>query len=435
MTSPASRILSVFAAALLVGAWVPTPARAVTYYVDQGHPNASDANPGTAEDAPWLTLARAMTVVASDTVYVKRGSYAHGNSVHNGQAWLRPASSGRPDARIAFRAVPGHQVVLEASISGGVHNNYVTWDGFTLAPGTYVRLYGASSNRIVGTILENLTIQRGPIPVREGNYDGIFLQYTSQTVIRNSMIRDVYYSDSHFVNASGIKLYFNDRALIEHNEIYRTNVAIFDKAGGEFNVFRNNHIHDVFNTGIVFACFGHDHAPCRGGEIYQNVIATARKVGLAIGNDVVPHIRFQDFKVYNNTIHNVPVAISNGTTPGLGLWNNILSATESAMLLRNVPTDIALSDFSNFYPAARFASERTTYATLSMWQRGTELDRHSIRQDPLFTSPLTGDFRLQPASPARGTGREGGVTTGTPVDMGAYPTGAERIGPCGQECR
>lgn len=448
--TPASRLSSwVLAAGLtasfLTGARPSGPALAATYYVDQGHPNASDSNPGTAEDSPWLTLARAMTVTAGDTVYVKNGIYKESNSVVYHRPAIRPRHGGTASAPVAFRAFPGHQPVVTVTVALGGGNDYVIWDGFTSSTGTTTVgsryfVYGSKSDPVEGFILENCTIHGTPIStssqkVPGDNYPGIFAQHTGNGTIRNCVIRDFAFTDSHGVNAAGILLYFNRNLLVEHNEIYRTNVAIFDKAAGEFNVFRNNYIHDVFNTGILFACFGHDQAPCRGSEIYQNVIANARKGGLAIGNDTVPHIPFHDFRVYNNTIHNVPIAISNGTTPGLRLWNNILSATESAMLLRNVPTDIALSDFSDFHPAARFASERTTYATLSMWQRGTGLDRHSIRQDPLFADPGAGDHRLRPDSPARGAGREGGVATGAPVDMGAYPMGAERIGPCGRECR
>jgi hypothetical protein len=223
--------------------------------------------------------------------------------------------------------------------------------------------------------------------------------------------------------------------LVENNEIYRTNAGIFDKGGGQLNTYRNNYIHNVYHTGVLFACFGHHQVPCYGTEIYQNIISHAGVNGIAIGSSIVLNVPFTDFRVYNNTLYKVGNGFSNGTTPGLRMWNNIVYATGVAMYLWNVRTDIALSNYSNFYPTTRFVGNQTNYVTLASWQKGTELDLNSIRQDPLFVDAGARDFRLRPTSPLRGGGRVGGVANGAAVDMGAYPTGTERIGPCPKECR
>lgn len=435
LAHPLGRLAIAIRACLVLplGLFPPAHASAATYYVDQNHPNASDSNPGTTEAAPWRTLVRAMSVEAGDTAYVKGGTYIDSNSTTQGHPSLRPLNSGRPDARITFRVYPGHRVTLGAAIAAGSHNDYITWDGFTLAPGSFVWIYGSPSNRVVGTAITNCTSARGPTSLTQGNYDAVFLQHTSHTVIRNCILENTY-ATHHGFRASGIKLYFSDHVLVENNEFRGVDDAIFDKAGGQFNVFRRNYIHDIYHTAIVIACFGHAHSPCIGSQISNNIISNAGKTGLAIGNTVVPTVHFENFSVYNNTIYKVPVGISTGTAPGLRLWNNIISDTTVALSLGHSPADVALSDFSTFYPATIFLSQRTRYMGLRDWQRRTGFDIHSIRQNPLFVNPLGADFRLHALSPARGAGRVGGMTSGETIDMGAFAGGVERIGPCPTEC-
>ncbi|NQU75286.1 MAG: hypothetical protein HQ546_03090, partial [Planctomycetes bacterium] len=57
------------------------------YYVDQAHPQATDANPGT-EALPWQTINKAVgTAEAGDTVWIKAGKYHEGVSyfAHSGE--------------------------------------------------------------------------------------------------------------------------------------------------------------------------------------------------------------------------------------------------------------------------------------------------------------------------------------------------------------
>ena len=77
-----------------------------TYYVDQGHAEASDANAGTA-DAPFLTInAAARRAGAGDTVLVRPGHYRESVEI---------VASGRPDAPIVFRSEQRHGAVISGS--------------------------------------------------------------------------------------------------------------------------------------------------------------------------------------------------------------------------------------------------------------------------------------------------------------------------------
>ncbi|MBN2541921.1 right-handed parallel beta-helix repeat-containing protein [bacterium] len=80
---------------------------ASTYYVDVGHPSASDSNPGTM-GLPWATIQHAADeVAAGDTVFIREGTY--NENVYIG------TSGTPPDDYIIFRAYPGESPVLDGT--------------------------------------------------------------------------------------------------------------------------------------------------------------------------------------------------------------------------------------------------------------------------------------------------------------------------------
>ncbi|HSA95142.1 MAG TPA: right-handed parallel beta-helix repeat-containing protein [Acidobacteriota bacterium] len=80
---------------------------AKTYYVDNGDPRASDANPGTRE-SPFLTIAKAARVLApGERVVIAAGVY---------RERVDPARGGEsPDKMISYEAAPGANVVVKGS--------------------------------------------------------------------------------------------------------------------------------------------------------------------------------------------------------------------------------------------------------------------------------------------------------------------------------
>lgn len=79
-----------------------------TYYVDQNHPKASDANSGI-ENMPFKTVSAAARVLRpGERVVIKKGIYRE--SIH-------PARSGAsPEKMISYEAAPGEEVVICGSV-------------------------------------------------------------------------------------------------------------------------------------------------------------------------------------------------------------------------------------------------------------------------------------------------------------------------------
>ena len=111
------------ALALLSGTFSLAAARPVAqvYYVDQGHPLASDSNPGSAA-APWLTVQHAAdTAAAGDTVYVLPGFYPER---------VEPQNSGAAGMPITFKAEPRRSATTYGFYT--VNSDYLTIEGFNI---------------------------------------------------------------------------------------------------------------------------------------------------------------------------------------------------------------------------------------------------------------------------------------------------------------
>lgn len=82
------------------------------FYVDNMHPNASDGNAGTSQNAPWRTVVHgAAQARAGDTIYVKAGTYDDG--------WVEITRSGTAAQPIVLAAYPGDEreaVIVNAGI-------------------------------------------------------------------------------------------------------------------------------------------------------------------------------------------------------------------------------------------------------------------------------------------------------------------------------
>ena len=186
----------------------PKPTVGTIYYVDRNHPNASDANPGITENAPWATLDMAVdTVAPGDFVYIKGSTDPSSPDAvydRSGRNGLNIVTPGEPDAPIVFRNYPGHRVIIQGDGSeDGLRLDYASHHHFY---GLVIRNFGQSTeNRFSPTdiIIENSEFTE-----------------TTQTGLRlrnmtNLVLRDLYV---HHCAESGISIRDGVNVLIERVE-------------------------------------------------------------------------------------------------------------------------------------------------------------------------------------------------------------------------
>jgi hypothetical protein len=104
---------------LSVVAFLCSLSSAAEFWVDQRHKEASDANPGSREK-PWLTVGKAAaTLVAGDTVVVRKGVY---------REYIAPKGSGTKDKPITYKA-EGSGVVLSGAdaVTGWTRHKEDIW--------------------------------------------------------------------------------------------------------------------------------------------------------------------------------------------------------------------------------------------------------------------------------------------------------------------
>lgn len=449
---------------------------AATYYVDQTHDSANDANAGTSEALPWKTLHRAVDgistresggsggpytpVVAGDTVYVKNGTYADIVPASDITVSIKynPVNTGTASAPIALRAYtpssgPRHRPLVTRLLSSNPETNpvfgswgrsYIIWDGISSGTGAYVRF-----NDCQGCVLENSLIERGP-GSGSGNYDGVWIENSVEVIIRNNVVRNSYSIDNQSGNGSCIKLWNNQGVNIHHNDISRCQTGIYNKSGGLSNIFEYNYIFEILGTqnnpGIRIV--NTYDLPSSDNVVRYNVIVSAQRGIYALDRLT------RNLQIYNNTIYDVSAGVvadpAPSGSPSMRVYNNAIvrrdtTGSDQAHHVYNdwahpdpdVPPDL-LSNYSSFFglssAQARFAPYIGAGAieSLTQWQaRGYDLT--AIVADPLFVGPLTSPFpatvfKLQGGSPLVNAGRVGGVDGGAAVNIGAYPTGNETIG-------
>ncbi len=433
----------------------PLRAQSRTYYVDPSHPNASDSNAGTSETAPWATFGKAMgpIPVAGDTVYFKTATYDGGSP--GVSASFRPTNAGTASQPIAFRRYPGHTPRCTRVDPGGgfdvssfiqVARDYLILDGFTFLNGCgIIGLPG-----VTGCIIENCTLD-GTVRVLtdplQTNASVINLNAgdagpaMTNWIIRNNRIGGC----TPGQNNSSIMLLNCSGFTINNNELYGGGSWINMKRRNQNHVIEKNFMRDSTYWGISIGTLV---------SVETNIVVRYNVMHDNGGGDAV--IRYftdsddSDMQFYNNTIYN-------GKNVGV-LWaetmigsnkkcyNNIIVMNPepgfSGHFSFGNAASAMLIDYNDYYgtagPLAQFHTALFgANLTFAQWQATNppNPDAHSFRSDPLFVGPVTGSpppvngFQLQAGSPLINAGRVGGVVTGSPINMGAFLSNSDVIGP------
>ncbi len=229
-------------------------------------------------------------------------------------------------------------------------------------------------------------------------------------------------------NSGSIKLYYTKDTVIEHNEIYDCTRGFYDKDSGIRNIFRYNLVHDC-EYGFMYPG---NAAHSENGEVYQNIFYNCKEGAHLIdgGDD-------HEWKVYNNIFYGSERGILEnlqGTHGISNFYNNIFSNVSSTYIVRRDIQTIADSDYNCFHNYSSFVIGWQSIGDLSDWQQQTGFDQHSIENNPLFLNPESHNFHLQPSSPCLNAGidkqdYDNDDNTTEPINLGAYITGNEIIGP------
>jgi len=407
------------------------PAHATDFFVDKNHPSASDNNNGS-ESSPWATMyaIQSASLRPGDTVIVKSGVY----DVRQGGTWdspaIQPSASGTSASPITLVAQPRHSVILDGGRQAGAligtdGADHIVIDGFVVRNATNkgVAIFRSNSVVIQNNIIHNI------VNNADGdNTEAIRVENATGTRIINNLLYDITNNSSW--NASGIKQYHTRNSIIENNEIHGTSSGIYDKNDAVGSIIRRNHIHDV-QHGLLLLI---DIADTR---IYENLILNTEN-GLNLQNENSRPMRNISF--YNNVVANYSnAAISSIRFPNgsIRFWNNIIAQSGQSPASADVLTyddpnqTIQLSDYNLFpsnvsFIAGRYSSDRNL-SSLSAWTNYSGLDGASQASNPQFDQS-SGMYRLSSSSPAIGAGRSDGTSSGSVVDMGAYPTGSGTVG-------
>lgn len=421
-------------------------AMTVGYYIDQSHPSANNANPGT-ETLPWATLYEInnRTFVPGDFVFVKNGTYGvttGGGAYAPAISPRQPGTAGNP---ITVRNHPGHTPVIDGQnvidrFKIGCVEDYCVIRGFRLINiadhgmicGTGVP--SSTSRRYLGCILERNEVS-GITRGQEHNPTCLKLNSTTGGILRDNWCdNDGFTTEANNLGIAGILLEYSDDGIIEHNEVSNIGWGVSDKYSGRGNTVRYNYFRKVLQCGACAQTFGtlqpeNDHW-------HNNIVAFTKREGLHLVG-ILTSSRGPGGVVEQNTLIVGDAIIGEtgldaGTEPiepAIFRGNYVQVAASGQNNIRFGTLAVSETNYNAYHTTSQrwFQQGVGTYTPFSAWQ-ATGRDANGIMvSDPMFAGTLDPESRdptiYRPASgsPLRGAGPGG-------VHIGAYDTDSRVIG-------
>ena len=356
----------------------------------------SDDNPGT-EKRPWKTIGKAAgTLKAGETALVRAGRYSEPEGPLGKNYWSRPTltpqNSGKPGGPITFRAYPGETVVIaDSRIGTSMGRKWITWEGFVLAYGTTVAMFGTEGSVCRGLFIHGHTVASGD------NHDGIRIQHATRFVVEDCHIRNM---RGWSQNSAGIKIYKDCTGVVQNCYFFGSNANIFDKDSSLGVHYRRNILE---NGGFR----GNNQGLTRNLRIYEN---------LFIRSQVNLHVLTEGIEFHHNTLAHSSLGSTSGriTIKDAHCWNNILWGMNVTFPWKTCDYNVYYHPDPKVFTAGppfriyRYSKQEKNFRSLEAWQKDMGWDAHSRLVDPGFVNAAKGDFRLKPDSPALKAGRDGG---------------------------
>ncbi len=419
-----------------------------TYYVS---PNGTNTWPNcTTADNPCPASSAHKEFLganAGDTVYFLAGTYNPGDGGDYEHIAWNPINSGSQSSPITFKCLSGtctlttnakSPVIGAKGIPGDPLNykKYIIWDGFTasLSDQMFVAYFNSSDH----CTLQNCDFTGWPNSTASNN-PIIASGYSTYLTIRNNR----FFGAGQTENSAAIMFYWTDNAIVENNEIYNCVTGIYDKAGGQGNVYRYNFIHSPMTSSLGYGAKGIFVQTAAGSEttdkisIYQNVILMSlNSANYASGIYIGGTLSRSYINIYNNTIYGSKMeeAIYTGDTPDPrayldhgSVFNNIIYIDNKSLRgLYAVRVTNYYSDYNNIYGSPTWFGTygADNYATRSDWASRLSWDTNSVTTNPNFINAGGGSVTDYKRSSYPTNGRGGGYSN----VIGAYITGNEVIG-------
>ena len=424
--------------------------------------NGNDGNPGT-KSQPFATIQHALDVVQpGGTIYVRGGTYTLDRRILT-------KNSGRSNAWITIAGYPGETPVLDATnmdlAFGGDQYSHDLGAFLVTNNVEYVRVQNLTVKNSPGS---GFSICRGRNIILEGNtINGSYTPgiSTNSTFNHDCSQENITIRYNTLINTNNLDF---GRGAENDGEAPHEAISIMGAKNVEIAY---NHIHDTMKEGIdvkerssfvtvhhnlveniarqcfyVDAWFGTLHDI----EFYANIgrncgffgfaisvennagggAATAHSISFhhnlidSAGGAAVYFSRFaadgerRNIKIFNNTFYNSghQLGWANG---GLTLLSANVYDTEIVdnIFVNNAPFQLgAHTEYGGMSGLAQRNIVVENNLIFGPQGSGDMMDgtvtaiegTNTITADPLFANPSNGDFTLQPSSPARGAGRNGG---------------------------
>ena len=401
----------------------------------------SYAAPGAAKAA--LTIA-----VAGDQVVFLDGDYTaaddEGHTGDHAYVAFTPEASGVAGSPIIMKSYNPRGAILKRRSLGTpalgiLSHDYITVDGFK-TEGAILSTYSSYN------IIKNCEVTKGSLVGYDGTGDdslhwGIGIQVSNSCLIQNNYVHSMDDIGNHTHNGGCIMIYgagdcFDN--VVEYNTVdgsYPNDepnnmyCAYGTKAGDIMTgIWRYN-----FAINCYAAFFGiansADSNYNSGWSIYQNIATNCNVFWYSYDGS-------RSFNIYNNSGNVIEWTHSPEYFPtdtvrdrDFSYFNNLFVLTSYIVREQSNPdwaSLIALTDFNRFSIASYWAaySGPTLISTLAAWQTASGDEAHSSATAPDFLDAdgITPESFKRSAYPTDGRGGD------YPAVMGAYITGAERIG-------
>lgn len=273
----------------------PANARAATYYVST---TGSNSNSGTSEDAPFLTVKKAVdTMVAGDTTYVRGGTYTE-------TATIRFGVTGTQTSPIKLLAYPGESPII-------------TWPGQTSTYRILIENNGGDQVGIGWITISGFELKDG--------FEGIKFASLHNSVISNNWIHGNINQGILGIGGHHVVL---DRNIVNHNGPHDTNPTSTLAHGvylhGSAMMISNNLIYDNLGYGIqqngssssIFNSSIHpgpEFALAQRWIVVNNTIAyNKNRAGIVVWGSGCDDSRYENNIYYENA-----VTLSSGNAQGI----------------------------------------------------------------------------------------------------------------------